>query len=83
MAAQRQPEEAGLWQLRVYPPERQGTIQKQNTLSSQVHMEHSPGLITCCTTKQASINLRKLKSYQASFLTTLHEFRYQLQGKKL
>ena len=33
-------------------------------------MEHSPGLTTCWTTKQASVNLRKLKIYQASFLTT-------------
>ena len=38
------------------------------TLSSQVCMEHSPGLITSWVTNQASVNLRKLKSYQASFL---------------
>ena len=42
----------------------------QNTLSSQVHKEHSPGYITSWVTYQASVNLRKLKSYQASFLTT-------------
>ena len=41
-----------------------------DTLSSQVHMEHSPGQITSWVTNQASVNLRKLKSYQASFLTT-------------
>ena len=34
--------------------------------------EHSPGLTTCkpFTTKQASVNLRKLKSYQPSFPIT-------------
>ena len=42
----------------------------QNTFSSQVHMEHSPGSITSWVKNQASENLRKLKSYQASFLTT-------------
>ena len=42
----------------------------QNTLSSQVHKEHSPGYITSWVTYPASVNLRKLKSYQASFLTT-------------
>ena len=29
-------------------------------------MEHFPGQITCWATKQASGNLRKLKTYQAS-----------------
>ena len=33
-------------------------------------VEHSPGYITSWVTNQASVNLRKLKSYQASFLTT-------------
>ena len=42
----------------------------QFTLSSQVCMEHSPGQITSWVTNQASVNFRKLKSYQASFLTT-------------
>ena len=42
---------------------------QQNTLSSQVHMEHSPGSITFWVINQASGNLRKLKPYQASFLT--------------
>ena len=47
-------------------------IQKQqNTYSSQVHMGHSPGLITCGTTKWSSVNLRKLKLYQVSFPTTM------------
>ena len=44
-------------------------IQK-NTPSSQVHMEHSPGETTSWVTNQTSVNLRKLKSYQAAFLTT-------------
>ena len=52
---------------------------QNNTASPQVHMEHSPGETTSWATNQASVNLRKLKSYQASSLTT----RYQLQGKKL
>ena len=43
----------------------------QNTLSSQVQMEHSPGSITSWVTNQASENLRKWKLYQASFLTTM------------
>ena len=43
---------------------------QQNTLSSQVHMEHSPGQITSWVSKQASVNVRKLKSYQASFPTS-------------
>ena len=33
--------------------------------------EHSPGYITCWDIKQASKNLRKSKSYQISFLTTM------------
>ena len=40
------------------------SIQKQQiTLSSQVHMEYSPGKIISWVTNQASVNLRKLKSY--------------------
>ena len=38
--------------------------------SSQVHMEHFLGFITSWATTQALVTLRKLKSYQASFLTT-------------
>ena len=38
--------------------------------TSEVHMEHSPGQITSWVTNQALVNLRKLKSYQASFPTT-------------
>ena len=41
------------------------------TVSSQVRTERSPGYITSWVTKQASVSLRKLKSYQASFLTTM------------
>ena len=44
-------------------------------------MEHSPGEITCWAIKQALINLRKLKSYQASFPTTSYKIRNQLQEK--
>ena len=43
---------------------------RQNTLSSQVHVEHSPGQIISWAINQASVNLRKLKSYQTSFPTT-------------
>ena len=43
---------------------------QQNTHSFQVHMKHSPGQITCWATNQTLENLRKLKLYQASFLTT-------------
>ena len=58
------------------------SIQMQNNTSSQVHMEHSPGYTASWVTNQTSVNLRKLKSYQASFLTNA-ETRYQLQEKKL
>ena len=37
---------------------------------SQVLMEHSPGQIISWVTNQALVNLRKLKLYQVSFLTT-------------
>ena len=47
-------------------------IQKQhNTYSSQVYTEHSLRLITIWATNQASVSLRKLKSYQASFPNTM------------
>ena len=39
------------------------------TFSSSAH-EHSPGEITSWVTNQALVNLRKLKSYQATFPTT-------------
>ena len=42
----------------------------KNKPSSQVHMEHSPGETTTWITNQTSVNLRKLKLYQASSLTT-------------
>ena len=48
------------------------SIQKlQNTHSSQVHMEHHLRLITSWATNETSVTLRKLKSYQASFPTTM------------
>ena len=37
---------------------------------SQVYMEHSSGQTTSWVTNQTSVNLRKLKSYQAFSLTT-------------
>ena len=39
---------------------------QKNTPSFQVHMEHSPGKTISWVTNQTSVNLRKLKSYQAS-----------------
>ena len=42
---------------------------KQNTLSSQVLVEHSPGYIIIWVTNEALVNLTKLKSYQVSFPT--------------
>ena len=42
---------------------------RKNTLSSQVHMEQSPGQSVSWVTNQASVKLKKLKSYQAPFLT--------------
>ena len=44
---------------------------QQNTLSSQVLTEHSPGYTISWVTNQALVNLRKLKSYQVSFPTTM------------
>ena len=47
------------------------SIQMQkNTHSSQVHMEYSPEHTTSWDTNQTSVNLRKLKLYQASSPTT-------------
>ena len=47
------------------------SIQKQQSIrSSHRHMECSPGLTTCWATKQAWVNLRKLKSSEASISTT-------------
>ena len=43
---------------------------QENTPSSQVHMKYSPGYTTSSVTNQTSVNLRKLKSYQASSPTT-------------
>ena len=47
------------------------SIQMQNIPSSQEHMKHSPGQTTSWVTNQTSVNLRKLKSYQASFPATM------------
>ena len=48
------------------------SIQKQQiTLLSQVHTEHPPVQIKSWVTNEALVNLRKLKSYQASSLTTM------------
>ena len=44
--------------------------QMQLNTPSQVHMEHSTGWTTSWITNQTSVNLTKLKSYQASFLAT-------------
>ena len=49
----------------------------------QVHMEHSLGQITYCVTNQASVNLRKLKLYQVSSLTTKVSDSISTTGKKL
>ena len=47
------------------------SIQMQkNTPPSQVHRDHTPVQATFWVTNQTSVNLRKLKSYQASSLTT-------------
>ena len=43
---------------------------QKNILFFQVHVEHSPGQVTSWVTKQASENIRKVKSHQETFLTT-------------
>ena len=46
----------------------ENSVQKQqNTHFSQVYKEHSLGLTTHWATRRALVNLRKLKSYQATF----------------
>ena len=58
------------------------SIQKQqNTHSSQVLMEHSPGYIISWVTNQAFVNLRKLKSYQVSF-PTLNAMKLDINYRK-
>ena len=42
------------------------TQMPKNTPPSQVHLEHCPGETTSWVTNHTSVNLRKLKSYQAS-----------------
>ena len=54
---------------------------KKNIPSSQVHVEHSLGQTTSWVTNQASVNLRKFKSYQHLLQLQHHETRYQLQEK--
>ena len=59
------------------------SIQMQkNTPSSQVHKEHSPGQTTSWVTNQTSENLRKLKSNQASSLTTMLGDQVSITRKK-
>ena len=59
-------------------------IQKQqNTHSSQVHMEHPLRLIISWATNPTLVTLRKLKLYQASFLTTvLYDWKSQEKNCK-
>ena len=52
-------------------PSGHGTQMQKNTPFSQVHMEHFPGQATSWVTNQASVNLRKLKLYQASSPTKM------------
>ena len=54
----------------------------KDTLSSQVHIEHSPGQTTSWVKSQTTVNLRKLKSYQASLQPQHYKTAYQLQEKK-
>ena len=59
------------------------SIQMQkNTPSLQVHMEHSPGQTTSRVSNQTSVNLRKLKSYQASSPTTMLRVQISITRKK-
>ena len=55
---------------------------EEYTFFSSVHGTFSRILTTSWVTNQTSVNLRKLKSYQASSLTTRIETRYHLQEKK-
>ena len=43
----------------------------EKTPSSQMHMEYFPGQTTSWAANQTSVNLRKLKLYQASSVTTM------------
>ena len=54
---------------------------QQNTHSFQVHMEHSPGPITCRPENKISVHVRKLKLYWALFQIQCYEIRYQQQAK--
>ena len=44
---------------------------EQNTLSFLAHMKYCTQYVTSWATNQASVNLRKLKFYQTSLLTTV------------
>ena len=49
---------------------------QETTHSFQVHMEYSSGEIICWATKQASVNLRKLKSCQSGIYSS-----YEVRNK--
>ena len=58
------------------------SIQMQkDTPSTQAHIEHSTCWTTSWVTNKTSVNLRKLKSHQASSLIQCRETKYQLQEK--
>ena len=48
-----------------------------------MHTEHSLGQITSWVTNQASVNLRKLKSFQAFFPTTCYEIEINYREKNV
>ena len=58
------------------------SIQMQKNTPSLVHMKHSPGQTTSWVTNQTSVTLRKLKSYQASSLTTTLRLDINYKKKK-
>ena len=55
---------------------------QKDKLSSQLCAELSPGYITSWITNQASENLKKIKLYQASFLTTKLWDQKEMTGEK-
>ena len=60
------------------------SIQMQKNIpSSQVHMEHYPEQTISWVTDQTSVNLRKLKPYQASSPTTMLRDQVSIIRKKL
>lgn len=56
--------------------------QQQNIPSFRVHMEYSPGQNICQTTKQVSINLRRLKPYKLSSPTTMKQLKNNRRKNK-